>query len=458
MWKFLANNYVYDGVAGRLFKLDANMFAEVYKSIETHKEQYQTIEFPGLGRYSNARHENATPSLSRGRSHFRHIVVVLTEKCNLACSYCPYPADETRSHHMGGKFHSASELNNIIKFLAQNIESDTTLSFYGGEPLLRFKDMERVVESLAALRTDWQGRFSLTSNFTFYSDNIGAYLANSKAVMLLSIDGPKHTHDSKRIMFSGQSSFDKATNNIQRLKASHPEFYRTRVGINSVISTTNFNEIDEFFKEHFSEVSLIRFSVVQNFDTNNIGFDEIGGIKLALEVWATERLLSLSSVEALAYSPLALDFARKTLQPIMSRANVSFEQKRFTSCQPGDKLVINSDLSFGVCEKTERISQGSIQAGFTGSDAVALEFSTMLENRCKYCFASPMCSVCYATIWDGTKLSRERLDRYCNDFRSRTRRILEVYVKLRDKFENFDQRISAIMAEGTVQFNDLEDM
>ncbi|MGZ4865100.1 MAG: radical SAM protein [Halobacteriota archaeon] len=454
MWRFLSNRYIYDGVSGRLFKSDPEQFSLVREAVERYQDQFSTIEFEGLGRYSKTRQENKRPNLSNDQHDFRHIVIVLTEKCNLTCAYCPYPTDPTRSHHLQGKYHSNSDIDKIVEFLKQSVRPATTLSFYGGEPLYRFKDMERIVRELHASIPEWQKRWSFTTNLTVFSEKIADFLIDCGAVMLVSLDGPKYIHDAKRIMFNGMSSFDKVIANLEFIKTHHEGFYKTCVGINAVISTTDFDDIDHFFGNHFSDLALIRFSVVQEFEGNGVDRPSVNNIKEQLESWATRRLSTLEQLDDLSKFPLLLDFCRKNFLPIMSRSNVQNERKRFTSCQPGEKLVINSDMTFGVCEKTERIAQGSVSSGFSGCDDVASQFADMLKDRCRYCFASPMCSVCYATIWDGKELSRPRLDAYCSDFRGRMDRLLSLYVELRERFDNFDERFRQLSAEGMEVFED----
>jgi uncharacterized protein len=457
MWHFLPHNYIYDGLTGRLLKLDTTVFEGVRNAIEKYQSTASEIAISELGTYAKTRHENADPVLSHGVTKLRHIVIVLTEQCNLACSYCPYPADPSRTHHVGGKHFSTEELDRILEFLRKEVKPFTTLSFYGGEPLFQFRHLRRVIENLRSERPDWTARFSLTSNLTVYTDEIGRFLDDSGAVMLVSIDGPKTVHDANRVMFNGQSSHERALRNLRRIRAKHPDFYKKRLGINAVISSTDFDEIDGFFKDYLSDVGLIRFSVVQPTQFNGVKKSGVADVKMALESWCAARLQALCDLEEVRQSPLLRDFMRKTFTPVLSRANVADGRKRFTSCQPGEKLVINSDLTFGVCEKTERLSQGSVLSGFSGSDDAAERFAKMLQDRCRKCFAAPMCSVCYATIWDGTDLCRKKLDDYCTDFRGRTARTLGLYVELRERFPDFDARISAVLGEGLDNFSDIEE-
>lgn len=443
MWTFPHKNYMYDGLSGRLIRLSEDTIDAIKTLVSEHPNEPIVIE--GLTRNKEARAENLRPIAPNGNIDPVHIKVVITEQCNLCCSYCPYPEAEERAHTPFAKGLSEDKINSIIQLIIANAKSNTILSFYGGEPLFRFKDIELISDSVKSHRPDWGGALSLTSNMTAFSTKIAKFLSENKVVLVASIDGPKSIHDLNRVHYTGRGTFSQVIENMKRLRDYDPEYYQSRVGINAVVTTTNFNEIDEFFATEFPDICSIRFSIAKNSGALKV---DRGAIRDRLYDWVVTKFLSCSSVTEINRSPLLKDFIRNYLVPVIDRKCVQDGRKAFTSCLPGSHLIINTDMSVGVCERTEGLSIGTIGAGITlNTDDIANSFADLLEKRCRFCFAAPTCAICYAVIWDGRGLSKEKLDAYCDSYRGEVERYLEIYTHLRERFgmAQFDNYVESVV-------------
>lgn len=141
----------------------------------------------------------------------------VTQKCNLKCKYCfvcQQPKEIT--------YEVAQD---AAKFLARNaLESGTTpsINFFGGEPMLRYKD---IIKPLTEWIRDVYGdkfELSLTTNGTLLTEEIMEFFEENNIGMLFSIDGDKTTQDINRPYHSGKGSFESLEHVIDLVLKYHP--------------------------------------------------------------------------------------------------------------------------------------------------------------------------------------------------------------------------------------------
>ena len=129
--------------------------------------------------------------------------------CNLNCEYC---------FASQGKYHGERALmsedvgKRAIDFLIEhsgqrhNLEVD----FFGGEPLMNFDVVKKIVSYARSLekKYDKHFRFTLTTNGVNLNDDVIDYLNQEMDNVVLSLDGRKEVHDSTRKTITGKGSYD----------------------------------------------------------------------------------------------------------------------------------------------------------------------------------------------------------------------------------------------------------
>ncbi len=156
------------------------------------------------------------------------MVLNVTDKCNLACTYCyeygedkivdttcdPAPAymsEETARKSVDFMFEHSGEL------------PVAHLTFFGGETLLNFKVLKKTA-AYARERAKELGKdvdFSLTTNGTLLREEVIDWLADNRVGVTVSIDGPKETQDKFRVFKNGMGSYDYALPKIKMLLERH---------------------------------------------------------------------------------------------------------------------------------------------------------------------------------------------------------------------------------------------
>ena len=128
--------------------------------------------------------------------------VLTTGRCNLRCRYC------------GGSFPEKSvpwSIKYDLHMLKQLIErdSDATVAFYGGEPLLNHGFIEEVMDTVTAKR------FVIQTNGLLVKE-LGWSYWNKMDSVLLSIDGTKKTTD----FYRGRGIYERVTETARSLRSN----------------------------------------------------------------------------------------------------------------------------------------------------------------------------------------------------------------------------------------------
>ena len=137
--------------------------------------------------------------------------LILTDECNLCCTYCRGKAFDAIS---GGETDVAIDMSlppdlscdlcDLYRFLGK--DPDPCITFYGGEPLMRM-DLIRTIMDAAPVR-----RFMIQTNGTMLGELGPSYVSRMENI-LVSIDGPRAITDSNR----GPGTFDRVIRNVREI-------------------------------------------------------------------------------------------------------------------------------------------------------------------------------------------------------------------------------------------------
>jgi uncharacterized protein len=153
-----------------------------------------------------------TPILDR-------LTLVISNVCNLACSYC-YASHGTYYSKRGIVMTRETALRSL-NFAARSYSGIRHINFFGGEPTLNLGVIEVVCEYARYLYS--QGAiprvptFGITTNSYALDERTFDVLTGYGFNVTASIDGPKEIHDLKRRTQSGKGSYERVARNIETL-------------------------------------------------------------------------------------------------------------------------------------------------------------------------------------------------------------------------------------------------
>lgn len=174
---------------------------EVFEDIEELKEN-GTL-------FTEDIYENGVIDFKQRQTVVKALCLHIAHACNLSCRYCfagegEYQGDRSLMSYEVGK--------KALDFLVANSGSRRNLEvdFFGGEPLLNFDVVKKLVAYGRSIEEekDKHFRFTLTTNGVLLDDDIIEFANKEMDNIVLSIDGRKSVHDYMRPFKDGRGSFD----------------------------------------------------------------------------------------------------------------------------------------------------------------------------------------------------------------------------------------------------------
>jgi uncharacterized protein len=374
------------------------------------------------------------------------MVLNVTNKCNLACTYCyEYGEDKIVDTTFGDqpKFMLDETARDSVEFLLKESGDLPVahLTFFGGETLLNFPVLQDTV-AYARKRAAEVGKrieFSLTTNATLLRPDIIEWLADNEIGVTVSIDGPKEVQDRMRVFHSGRGSYETVQPKIKELLNKH----RTRP-IGARVTLTRDNLDIRRIYEHLR---------------NDMGFWEIGFAPVttdanrdyALEDEGLDDMLG--QFEELAYE--WLEAAVENRHHGFSNVKDTLEEihKGVSKAYPcGAGLGLMGVSTAGEVSLCHRFA-GSDDHGF-GSVAEGIDRERQrdfleghhVKNKtdCHTCWARPICSGgCYheSQVRNGSTTGPNL--HFCTWVRSWTDTCLRIYGELAERNPEFLARFDA---------------
>jgi uncharacterized protein len=146
--------------------------------------------------------------------------------CNLDCRYCYYLAKEEL--YPGAGFRMSDELleEYTRQYIAAQRAPEVVFAWQGGEPTLMGLEFYRRAVALQQKyrRPGIRILNTLQTNGTRLDDEWCAFFHEHNFLIGLSLDGPRHLHDSYRVDRGGQPTFDRAMDGLTKLQRHQVEF------------------------------------------------------------------------------------------------------------------------------------------------------------------------------------------------------------------------------------------
>ena len=136
--------------------------------------------------------------------------VATTMSCNLRCPYCFEEGNKSP------EFMHDDVADAIVKYLVSKKSHNINITWFGGEPLMNFKVIERISNSLK--KNDVRYAASIITNGTLFTrgmiEKLDEYSIKSVQITL---DGKQSQHDKKRFFVNGKGTYAKIRRNRQTL-------------------------------------------------------------------------------------------------------------------------------------------------------------------------------------------------------------------------------------------------
>lgn len=182
------------------------------------------------------------------------LVIAPTTGCNFACPYC-FEGEKSN------KVMTEEVINNLILFIKNHRESkDLTITWYGGEPLMSFNIIKRIVSRIKAECNIMLSSQSIVTNGYLINDDIIKFMKENRfSNIQITLDGIRENHNKTRCLKgTHQPTFDKIIANVDNLVSKMPEDFKIslRVNINKK-NEEDFSNILKMAKSRYNSKNVV---------------------------------------------------------------------------------------------------------------------------------------------------------------------------------------------------------
>ena len=378
------------------------------------------------------------------RSGPDQLILNVTERCNLRCVYCAYSGA-----YPFNRTHSDKTMSwDVAKaaadwYFSHEKRKKFSIGFYGGEPLVAFPLLRRVVQHVRA-RVDKRATFSMTTNGTLLCEKVCRFLVEEGVQVTISLDGPPPVHDRYRVDSKGCGTFRSVWEGIQNLYETDRDYFHKNVSFNVVLAPPiELIQIHEFMADH---PEIFKSDSIMISPLNPQSSDVMKRLTLKepqSDMRIQRRRIHESfrgSVIEDTVGPRGFSGAyyAKELASIHQRTMTRMARKTPThgQCIPGGrKCFVSTEGQLYMCERVAPARPiGSVWSGINRKTVVKLleEYDEFFEGICHRCWAVRLCRKCFNDVRCENDFSGERLETFCRSTRAGLHQLLTLYCEMRE--------------------------
>lgn len=301
----------------------------------------------------------------------------MTNDCNMRCRYC-YSVNKKRyiSQEIMLKAFTLA-----IKEVKETNQDELYISFLGGEPLLTYKLIKKMVMIFNELGTKENIKifYGITTNLTLLDCEILKFFIEHKFSIRTSIDGYKESHDKNRFMLNKGSSYDIWVEKIPLLKLYHKEMGQ-EVQISMVISPNSITTISENFK-HIVSLGFTRiFTALETYSNWN---------ESDLEIVKREyiKIVDFIFIEAKHGKKIYWNFL-KPIQDVYQK-----KYKHFFCYAGKNSMYVKTDGNIYACSLClkNKMKIGTVNEGFNQNRKKFIDYKRSVSEKCQKCKYLDVC-------------------------------------------------------------------
>lgn len=323
--------------------------------------------------------------LKNKNSDIKALCLHVAHTCNLNCSYC----FAAQGKYQGERALMSFEVGKrALDFLIENSGNRKNLEvdFFGGEPLMNFDVVKKLVEYARSIEKEHSKnfRFTLTTNGVLIDDDVIDFCNREMNNVVLSLDGRKEVHDRLRKDYKGNGSYDLIVPKFQEFveKRGDKSYYIR--GTYTHKNTDFTNDIFHMADLGFKELSMEPVVCAPG-EEYALTEDDLPVLFEQYEILAKEMLKRDSENRGFTFYHYMIDLS-----------NGPCIYKRISGCGSGTEyLAVTPWGELFPCHQfvgDEKYSMGNIYDGVT---------NTKMRDRFKKCnvYSRPECADCWAKLY-----------------------------------------------------------
>lgn len=373
----------------------------------------------------------------------QQLILEVTKSCNFKCGYC----------HAAGKYFdppgktmemSGQTCREAVDFFcARANKPDAFITFYGGEPLLRFDLIRDTVEYAEKTYPALSFTFNLTTNGSLLNREILDFFIEHDFIMMVSLDGPQTVNDRYRKFRNGKGTFGRVMDKLEWIRKTAPDYFKQKVSISSVLAPP-FHDIRDtldFFSTHplFEPIrGSIRSGLVEARETpffedfllegSGKEYQEVVELfgKRLKDALINEKLDS-ATIEKNKLHDTLYNLARRPIKQVGPYVHP------LGACHIGLRRVfVETGGEFFACERApDTYRAGNLQNGFDYERIAGFyrSFEEKLED-CRDCWIVSHCERCWAAVGKLDEFTGDEKKKFCSMSKQVTEQAFTLYTQL----------------------------
>jgi uncharacterized protein len=346
-------------------------------------------------------------------------VLLLTNRCNLRCTYCYAAAGDREPEDMSWEL--ASQMIDIVSNNAEKAGwPHFDLIFHGGgEPTQHWKVFKKAVEY--ARRKKIKANISISSNGVWNENQLDFILNNLNSVSL-SFDGIREVQEAQRPAVSGGSSFDRVMRSIRAMEKNDFPFT-----IRITTSNPWLEKLPECVKFICEETACSYIQVEPAFNPQRKGWQDPlpGDADRFIKAYIDAMEIAQGKEKSLMYSGA---------RPWMTVCSFCSAAESALIVRPDGKLVACYEVTDTRHRLEEYFKIGSMESEGPVVDHKALErLMRMRQERqelCRDCFCFWHCAGdCSSRCFSPDGMGHLRFEQRCRINREISKEILARYIE-----------------------------
>ncbi len=218
--------YVYNSISNSLLNISAEIFSFLntnsqQKNIELPEKFFdkETIETLQKAKVLTLSDQDEIDKIhlkmlmSRFDKTKMNLTIAPTQACNFDCTYC---YEEFRPNI---NMNEQTE-EKIVQFIINSKPKNLFITWYGGEPLIKFDSIKRISQALIDNNINFNS--SIITNGYLLSKSIIEQIDKLRIIKIqITLDGYERNHNSRRFLVNGKPSYRTILNNIKSLLSSN---------------------------------------------------------------------------------------------------------------------------------------------------------------------------------------------------------------------------------------------
>lgn len=426
-------DYVYNTATNQIITLDSGWYRG-FPEFQRAEKVFRAIsgsgvavgEIPDVINWPMNRQEY----LSAVKDSVPSLVLEITQECTLRCGYCVYSGNYANMRRHGSRFMNKETIKRSLDFFAEHSRalSAVSVSFYGGEALIRLDEVKYAVSYAHEIFKDKTVHFNISSNGTTLTGPVTEWLDEKEDVSVtVTLNGL--FHDKYRKFPSGKGSLDVIGRNLSEIRRHCPGLWKRIDFIANVATLEELLGIRTYYKEHIGKPPLLVTGILAQG-----GNEKIRRIIHAADteqVTAEVRRLYFEETDPYIAPYYDTDIAGIRARKIGRRDKVCIGT---ASCMPfTHALFISATGEFGICEKAGACGRlGNLSGGInTGYVSRLLEDVWEIWNgRCRTCWCQRLCTICFKDFRISPKGIISLPETLCLEMREHIKTTLAMFCEL----------------------------